>query len=109
MPHPIAYAGHAARMRRVACLPLAEGFTTTFRNFDAQTQKVKLLQLSVAGAEKVTVPVGTFDAYRVEVSSADGGPDKKTAWIAKDSRKVVKTTAVLVSMGSAVITEEAVD
>ncbi|MGO8796028.1 MAG: alpha/beta fold hydrolase [Candidatus Sulfotelmatobacter sp.] len=90
----------------IACLPLAEGYTTSFRNFDVQTQKVKLMQLSVAGVEKVTVPAGTFDAYRVEISSADGGADKQTVWVAKDSHKVVKVSAVLASMGGAVFTEE---
>ena len=87
----------------------AEGYTTTFRNFDVQTQKVKVMSLSIAGVEKVTVPAGTFDAYRVEVASADGGSDKKTLWVAKDSHKVVKVAAVLPSMGGATLTEELVD
>jgi hypothetical protein len=39
---------------------------------------VKLLHLSVAGKEQVQVPAGTFNAFRVEISSADGGADKKT-------------------------------
>ena len=90
----------------IASLPLAAGYTTTFRNFDVQTQKVKLLQLSVAGVETVTVPAGKFDAFRVEISSADGGSDKKTIWVAKDSHKVVKGSAVLASMGGAVMTQE---
>ena len=67
------FADAAGSDQVIACLPLAEGYTTTFRNFDIQTQKVKLLQLKVAGVENVTVPAGTFDAYRVEISSADGG------------------------------------
>jgi dipeptidyl aminopeptidase/acylaminoacyl peptidase len=103
------FADAAGADQVIACLPLAEGFTTTFRNFDVQTQKVKLLQLSVAGVEKVTVPAGTFDAYRVEITSADGGSDKKTVWVAKDSHKVVKASAVLASMGGAMLTEEALD
>ena len=90
----------------MASLPLAVGYSTTFRNFDVQTQKVKLLQLSVAGIETVTVPAGTFEVYRVEISSADGGADKKTLWIAKDSHKVVKGSAVLAAMGGAVMTQE---
>ena len=90
----------------IACLPLAEGYSTTFRNFDVQMQKVKLVQLTVAGAESVTVPAGTFDAWRVELSSADGGADKKTLWIAKDSHKVVKAKATLSSMGGAMMTQE---
>ena len=58
----------------IGCLPLAEGYTTAFRNFDVQKQKVKLMQLQVAGSESVTVPAGTFDTFKVELSSADGGP-----------------------------------
>jgi dipeptidyl aminopeptidase/acylaminoacyl peptidase len=91
----------------IACLPLAEGYSTTFRNFDLQSQKVQLMQLKVAGVEKVTVPAGTFDAYRVEIAASDGA-DKKTLWVDKDSRKVVKASAVVASMGGAVVTEELV-
>ena len=90
----------------IACLPLAEGYTTTFRNFDIQAQKAKIQQLTVAGAESITVPAGTFDTWRVEVAAAEGGADKKTIWIAKDSHKVVKIKAVLASMGGAVMTQE---
>jgi len=100
------FADAAGAEEVIACLPLAEGYSTTFRNFDAQTQKVKLEKLAVAGVEKVTVPAGSFDAYKVDVSSADGGSDKKTLWIAKDSKKVVKVTAVLASLGGALLTEE---
>jgi hypothetical protein len=90
----------------IATLPLAVGYTTTFRNFDIQGQKVKLEQLSVAGEEPVTVAAGTFNTFRVEITAADGGGDKKTLWVAKDSRKVVKASAVLASMGGAVLTQE---
>ena len=92
----------------IAALPLADGYTTSFRNFDVRKQKEKLMQLKVVGVESVTVPAGTFDAYKVEVTSADGGADKETLWIAKDSRKPVKTTAVLAEMGGAVVTQEMV-
>ena len=90
----------------VATLPLAVGYAATFRNFDVQTQKVKLQQLNVTAVETVTVPAGKFEAYKVEVTSADGGADKKTLWVAKDSHKVVKVAAVIASMGGAVLTEE---
>jgi dipeptidyl aminopeptidase/acylaminoacyl peptidase len=90
----------------IATLPLAEGFTTTYRNFDAMAQKVKLLQLKVTGTETVTVPAGKFDSYRVEITSADGGADKQTLWVAKDSRKVIKSSAVVASMGGATMTME---
>jgi len=93
----------------IACLPLAEGYTSTYRNFDLEKQKVKLVQLKVVGSESVTVPAGTFDAWKVEVTSADGGADKKTAWVTKDTHKVVKVVAVLASMGGATLTEVATD
>jgi dipeptidyl aminopeptidase/acylaminoacyl peptidase len=100
------FADAAGSDQVIACLPLTEGYNTTFRNFDVQTQKVKLLQLTVAGKEEVKVPAGTFNALRVEITSADGGADKRTLWIAGESRKVVKVTAVLASMGGAVMTQE---
>jgi len=50
----------------------------------------------------------TFDTYKVELSSADGGTDKQTLWIAKDSRKPVKMTANVAEMGGATITQEMV-
>jgi hypothetical protein len=92
----------------IACLPLAEGYTTTFRNFDLQKQKEKLLQLKVVGSERVTVAAGTFEAFKIEINSADGGADHETLWIAKDSRKAVKVSGVLASMGGATLTGELV-
>jgi hypothetical protein len=62
----------------IGCLPLANGYSSAYRNFDVQKRKVKLMQLKVAGSESVTVPAGTFDAFQVELSSADGGLDKST-------------------------------
>ncbi|HET8889597.1 MAG TPA: prolyl oligopeptidase family serine peptidase, partial [Candidatus Angelobacter sp.] len=100
------FAEGAGAKQSIACLPLVEGYTTTYRNFDLQQQKVKLMQLKVTGVEKVTVPAGTFDAYKLEITSADGGPDKQTLWVARDSRKPVKQSAVLASMGGAVMTQE---
>jgi hypothetical protein len=90
----------------IAALPLAEGYTATFRNLDLQTQKPKLMQLKVAGVESVTVPAGTFDAWKVDVASAEGDPDKSTVWVARDSRMVVKTTALMPAMGGATFTME---
>ena len=102
------FADAAGADQVIACLPLVEGYSTTFRNFDVQTQKVKLFQLSVAGKEEIKVPAGTFDTLRVEISSADGGSDKRTVWIAKETRRVVKVSAVVASMGGAVMTQELV-
>jgi hypothetical protein len=100
------FADGAGANEVIASLPLAVGYSVTFRNLDIQTQKVKLLQLNVAGSESVTVPAGNFDAFRVDITSADGGSDKRTVWVAKDTHKVVKGSAVVAAMGGAVFTAE---
>jgi hypothetical protein len=100
------FADGAGEDQVIAALPLAAGYSTTFRNFDLQTQKVKLQQMSVAAVESVTVPAGKFDAYRVDITSADGGSDKQSIWVDKDTHKVVKVSAVVAAMGGAVVTQE---
>ncbi len=90
----------------VGSLPLAVGYGTAFRNFDLQRQKAKPMQLRVAGMETVTVAAGTFEAFRVEISSADGGPDQSTIWIAKDTRTPVKMATLMIEMGGATLTAE---
>ncbi len=89
----------------LATLPLADGYTTAFRNFDVQAQKVKIMQLAVAGSETVTVPAGEFDSWKVEVADSASGATT-TFWVSKADRKVVKLSAVLPQMNGAVMTQE---
>jgi dipeptidyl aminopeptidase/acylaminoacyl peptidase len=100
------FADGAGSHEAIGALPLAEGYTTTFRNFDVRQQKVQLKQAKVVGSEDVAVPAGTFNAWKVEIASAEGEPGTTTIWVAKDSRKVVKTVATLPQMGGAVVTTE---
>ncbi len=100
------FADGAASSFAIGALPLAEGYSASIRNFDIQTQKTKLMQVKVSGSESVTVPAGTFEAFRVEITPAEGGAENITVWIAKDTRKPVKTTAVLPQMGGAKLTAE---
>jgi len=102
----ILFADGAGNYDVIATLPLATGYSIGFRNFDLQKQKPQLKQLKVAGTESVTVPAGTFDAYKVEITSVDNETDRQTVWIAKDTRKVLKISAVLPSFGGAVLTSE---
>ena len=90
----------------IATLPLAEGYTATYRNFDVQKQKPSLKQLKVIGSEQVTVAAGTFTAWKVQLTSAEGDPGETTLWIAKDSRQVVKIAATLPQMGNAAFAAE---
>ena len=91
----------------IATLPLADGYTTTFRNLDIMGQKVNTRQLTVVGSEKVTVPAGTFDAWKVEVKPADGGTGETTTlWVEKATHRAVKSVTVLPQMNGAIATAE---
>ena len=100
------FADGAGAFNVIAALPLAESYSTTFRNLNLQKQKVELKQLKVVGVEKVTVPAGDFEAFKCEISSAEGEAGKISLWIAKDSRKVVKVNAVMPQMNGAILTSE---
>jgi dipeptidyl aminopeptidase/acylaminoacyl peptidase len=100
------FADGAGAFDVIAALPLADGYSLSFRNFDVQKQKPQIKQLKVAGTESVTVPAGTFDAYKVEIVAADNDADKQTVWIDKASRKVVKVSAVIPSLNGAILTTE---
>ena len=94
--------GHAV----IGALPLAEGYTATYRNFNLQQQKIVLRQVTVLGVEEVTVPGGTFTAWKVEQKSAEGDPGVVTVWIDQASRRAVRITATMPQMGGAVMTSE---
>ncbi|PWT91117.1 MAG: S9 family peptidase [Blastocatellia bacterium] len=100
------FADGAGTFDVIASLPLADGYSVAFRNFDLQKQKPQMKQLKVVGMESVTVPAGTFDAYKVEIVDAANDADKQTVWIAKDTRKVLKISAVLTGFGGAIMTSE---
>jgi hypothetical protein len=98
------FADGAGAFAVIGALPLADGYTTSYRNLDVQTQKVKVQQMKVAGSEQVTVPAGTFDAFKTEISSEDGS--KITVWISKADRKVVKIVASLPRLNGGTMTSE---
>jgi dienelactone hydrolase len=100
------FADGAGAFAVLASLPLADGYSLSYRNFDVMKQKPQIKQLKVVGTESVTVPAGTFDAYKLEIVSADNDADKQTVWIDKGSRKVLKISAVLPSANGAVLTSE---
>jgi dipeptidyl aminopeptidase/acylaminoacyl peptidase len=101
-----AFADGAGANDVLACLPLAEGYSATFRNFDPMKRKVSLKRVKVLGSEEAKVATGTFQTWKVEMASATGDPGVTTLWIAKDTRKVVKSVATLPQMAGAEVTLE---
>ena len=85
------FADGAATSISIATLPLAEGYSLPFRNFDLQSGRAVVKTARVTAIEEVTVPAGTFKAWKVEITS-DGGA-QTTTWIDTASRKVLKTVA----------------
>ena len=100
------FADGAGALEVLASLPLADGYSLSYRNFDVMKQKPQIRQLKVVGTESITVPAGTFDAYKLEIVAADNDADKQTVWIDKGSRKVLKISAVIPSLNGAVLTSE---
>jgi len=100
------FADAAGAARVIAALPLAEGYTATFRNFDIQTAKAKVMALKVAGTANVSVPAGTFECYQVEITPADGTPGRRTYYVAKKEQRTVKIEATMPQMGGAKLTAE---
>ncbi|MGE5357377.1 MAG: alpha/beta fold hydrolase [Bacteroidales bacterium] len=98
------FADGPGAMQSIATLPLTDGYRTSFRNVDLATLKVKVMQLAVSGSEQVTVPAGTFDAWKVTQTSDDGSAT--TYWIDKSSRKVAKMSSTLPQMNGAKVTVE---
>jgi hypothetical protein len=52
----------------VPALPLAEGKSFSLNVFSSGEGVTKVATIKVAGVENVTVPAGTFSAYRLEIS-----------------------------------------
>jgi hypothetical protein len=112
-PKPIAvdlggavFADGAGSHETLARLPLADGYSVTFRNLDIQRQKASLRQMRVLGTDEVKVPAGKFSCWKVDLSSAEGEPGTETFWVDKASKKIVKTAATIPEMGNATLTVE---
>jgi hypothetical protein len=98
------FADGAGRSAVVAALPLADGYETSFRNLELPSLGVITKRLKVLGSERVTVPAGKFDAFKVQITSGDG--DETTLWVAKSPRKVVKMMTKSLELNGGVITTE---
>jgi zinc protease len=72
----------------IPAMPLAEGASLTINAFTPVEGTVKPITVRVGSAEEVTVPAGTFSAYKVDVT---GGEQPLVVYVTTDTpRKVVK-------------------
>ena len=68
-------------------------------------QKTRVLQLKVSGTESVTVPAGTFEAMKVELTNTVDAA-RSTIYVSTSDRRVVKIESVAPQMNGAILTAE---
>jgi zinc protease len=76
----------------IPAMPLTEGASLTINAFTPAEGTVKPISIEVSAVEEVTVPAGTFSAYKVDVT---GGEQPLVVYVSTDTpRKVVKMELV---------------
>lgn len=95
LPAPV-FGEDAALMLAIESMPLEKGYKTTLRVFDLMMMKAKPMLLKVTGIETVTVPAGSYDAYKLELKPLGDEPGGGTIFISeKDPRCMVRSTMLL--------------
>jgi len=100
------FADSGGALQSIGCLPLAEGYSLTYHNFDLQRMKAKVMNLKVVSSETVKVPAGSFEAFVVELSSSENPGGLTRIWVAKKGRLPVKTVTTSTARPGASITAE---
>ncbi len=91
----------------LSTLPLAEGYKTTLYQFEIMSQKENAMGLAVVASEKVTAAARDFDTWKVELTPKEGESGGIKLWIAKDTRRIVKTeTKLPAQAGGGIATTE---
>jgi dipeptidyl aminopeptidase/acylaminoacyl peptidase len=89
----------------LAQLPLKEGYTTIYRTFDPNKQKVTTYQLSVTQSESIESGTNSYDAYLLDIKAIDGSGTTSKMWMSKDDHpKMIRMEANLPEMGGAKMT-----
>jgi hypothetical protein len=102
----VVFADGASGQDVLAALPLARNYSVEFLNFNIGSQGVRRLLLRVVDTETVTVPAGTFDTWKVLITSLDGGTDAHGLWVEKRTHRVVKSAVSVPSMHDALAIAE---
>ncbi len=91
----------------IESMPLKEGFITAVNQLDMNSAKVSRQTIKVVGSEKINVPAGEFDTFKVEVVPDEDPSQKSTYWVNKLNSIVTKLIIPLgAQMGGGTITME---
>ncbi len=72
----------AALETLMAALPLEEGYRMRVPVLETQAAVLDTVEISVRGTERVTTPAGSFDTWRLNLSSSST-PDRKEVWFVR--------------------------
>ena len=106
VPVEVTVTGHMETA--LAAMPLEPGFKTRLNMFEPGLQRVSPITVEVVAAETVETPAGRFEAYRLEITSADGTGTSGTGWVTQATpHRTVKSDATLPPMagGGRMVTE----
>ena len=89
----------------IGTLPLAVGYTTVWREFDAQTETVKTSDLRVAAIETIKTPAGEFETFKVLLVANDDSM-RQTLWFGRSNNRLIKLVATSKDSGGITVTSE---
>ncbi len=65
---PVGVIADGAEAVMIPTIDFSDALTMNFQTFDGKSGKVKSYALKVVGKESITVPAGTFDAWKTEIN-----------------------------------------
>lgn len=88
-------------------LPIKKGFSAKYNEFDLMSAKAKGFILKVIGTEKVSVPAGEFDVFKLEIKEANGEGETNYIYVNSSDQKLIKLVSKLgPQMGGGTLTFE---
>lgn len=103
---PIVSDGAGVEMM-IESLTLSENTAVKFYQLDLMSAKTKEYILKVVGSEKISVPAGEFETYKVDIKELSGEGEPTQKWVSKSNGKTVKTVTKLgAQMGGGTVTIE---
>lgn len=90
-------------------LPLKKGYKAFFNQIDIMRAGTKKMIINVLDVEKVTLPSGEYEAYKIEVKPSDSDEGAQTLWLDTNDKILLKSEAKLgAMMGGGTVTSELV-
>jgi dipeptidyl aminopeptidase/acylaminoacyl peptidase len=91
----------------IESLPLNVGYKMKFNEFEMMAAKAKEFILEVLASEKISVPAGEYNVFKIEIKETGGEGEPINLWVDKVNQKLVKMVSKLgPQMGGGTVTIE---